>query len=132
MVAVERIPVVFVDVTIVAFVDIVVPPKTGGGFDLNAVMVIPLLGVDAKDDGIVEGLLSDVDGLIASMTKLLPLDERDVGVLFPFEDGITCKDPNVVTTFTVGGVEIMEGLFVGSGINPLRLARISATFRRST
>jgi hypothetical protein len=132
MVAVERIPVVFVDVTIVAFVDIVVLPKSGGGFDLNAVIVMPLLGVDAMDDGKDEDLLIEGDGVIGSMTKLLPLDERDVDVVFPFEDGITCKDPKVVTTFTVGGVEVMEGLFVGSGIKPLRLAKISATFLRST
>ena len=77
-------------------------------------------------------LLSAEEGVIGSMTRLLVLDETEIGVDFPFTDGMTCKDgPNVVTTLTVGGVEIIPGLLLGSGVNPLKLAKISATFLRS-
>ena len=134
MVAVERTPVVFVDVIIVALVDIDAPVRAGGGLDLNAVIVIPPLeGVEVVAVDPVVDLLSAEEGVIGSITKLLVLDATDTGVDFPFTDGITCKEgPKVVTTLTVGGVEIIPGLFFGSGVNPLKLAKISATFLRST
>lgn len=106
---------------------------TGGGLDLNAVIVIPLLGVDNNDGGTRGDFLAIVDEVMGSITKLLPLDTTDVVVSFPFEDGITCKDdPAVVTTFMVGGVEIIAELLGRSGMKPLKLAKISATFLRST
>lgn len=132
IVAVLRIPVVFVEVIIVAFVETVVAERSGGGLDLNAVMVIPPLGVEANDEGNIVVLLSFVD-VIGSMTKLLPLDTAEVGVDFPLDEGITCnEDPIVVTTLSVLGVVIMAGLFEDWGMKPLRLAKISATFLRST
>ena len=132
IVAVERTPVVFVDVIIVAFVVIDVPVIAGGGFDLNAVMVIPLEGVEVAALGRAVDLASDEVGIIGSMTRLLVLGDAEIGVDFPFVDGITCKEgPKVVTTLTVGGVEIIPGLLLGSGVKPLKLAKISATFLRS-
>lgn len=133
MVAVERTPVVFVDVIIVAFVDIDAPVRAGGGLDLNAVIVIPPLeGVEVVEVDPDVDLLSAEEGVIGSMTRLLVVDETEIGVDFPFTDGMTCKDgPKVVTTLTVGGVEIIPGLLLGSGVNPLKLAKISATFLRS-
>ena len=123
------------DVIIVVLPDKDAPDKTGGGFDLNAVMVIPLLGVEANDE--TDVLVSvEVVGFIASITKLLLLTGAGLGVVdFALdEEGMTCKeDPRVDTTLTVGGVELMPGLLPGgSGINPLKLANISATFLRST
>ena len=137
IVAVERTPVVFVDVMIVAFVDIDGPVSAGGGFDLNAVMVIPLEGTMDVDVLVpAADLPSEAaeEGVIGSITKLLLLDETEAGVGLPLEDGITwSEEPKVVTILTVGGVEIIPGLFLGSAVNlaSLKLARISATFLRS-
>jgi hypothetical protein len=133
IVAVERILVFFVDMMLVALEGIEELDWTGGGLDLNAVIVIPLLGVDPNEEGTRGDFLAAVVEAMGSITKLLPVDTIDVGVCFPFADGITCKDePTVVTTFMVGGVEIIDALLGGSGMKPLKLAKISATFLRST
>ena len=117
----------------VALLDVVKLAWIIGGFDLNAVIVIPLLVVDkGEEETLVDFSATVVEGT-GSIIKGLLLDATDVGVWFPFEEGITCNDdPIVVTTFIVGGVEIIPELLWCSGMKPLKLAKISATFLRST
>ena len=100
-------------------------------------MVIPLLVVDANDGVLGDFFATVVLEGMGSITKLLlvvvdPVKDTEEGVRPAFEAGITCnEEPAVVTTRgTVVGVDIIapEG---GSGIKPLKLAKISATFLRS-
>ena len=144
IVAVDRIPVFFADVMIV--VAAVVPCSVvtddsiarGGGFDLNAVIVIPPLFGD--DTGTVEDLddffARTFEALMGSITKLPFLVVAAGDEWLPVVDaGITCNDDDApvaeLGTLIVGVLET-TAVMGGSGIKPLRLASISATFLRST
>ena len=136
MVAVERTP-HLVEVTIVALEVPGIDSKldwTGGGLDLKAVTVIPLLAV-AAGDGVARGdfLAIIADEVIGSIIKLLldPVEVTEEGVRTAFEAGITSNvEPALVATLMVG-VDIVAPEEGGSGIKPLKLAKISATFLRS-
>ena len=93
--------------------------------------------VDANE-GVLEDFFATVHEGMGSITKLLlvvldPVKVTEEGVRTAFEAGITCsEEPAVVTTRgVVVGIDTIAPVEGGSGIKPLRLAKISATFLRS-